>query len=223
MPGAAIFDLDGLLIDSEPLWRRAERACFARVGVALTEEDCRSTTGLRIDLVTRHWGARRPWSGPSPEELAAEIVDVVSELIAAEGEPKEGASSAILAARDAGLRCAVASSSPMKVIDAAVRRLGLAKDFAVIHSAESEPYPKPHPAVFMTTATRLGLEPSACVVLEDSLHGVIAAKAARMACIAVPEPEVAHLPAFAVADLVLASLTEVDAETFERIRSGLGP
>jgi beta-phosphoglucomutase-like phosphatase (HAD superfamily) len=93
------------------------------------------------------------------------------------------------------------------VIAAALAPLGVTLD--VIVSAEHERYGKPHPAVILTTAERLGVAPTECVVLEDSVNGVIAAKAARALCIAVPEHED---PRFAIADRVLRSLNEVDRD-----------
>src|SRR5690606_22562849 len=79
---AAIFDLDGLLIDSEPLWRAVEVEVFRGVGVPLTEEMCRQTTGLRVDAVVEWWHARHPWRAPAPAAVAARIVDRMVEAIA---------------------------------------------------------------------------------------------------------------------------------------------
>ena len=70
---AAIFDMDGLIVDSEPLWRRTEVEVFGEVGLVLTEAMCESTTGLRIDEVALHWFARAPWKGPTPHELAERV------------------------------------------------------------------------------------------------------------------------------------------------------
>lgn len=206
---AAIFDLDGLLIDSEPLWRRVEIARFAEVGVTLTEAQCAETTGLRIDEVVALRHRQRPWTSPSCADVTARIVD---EMVARIGEatPKPGGAQAIAACEHAGLRLAVASSSPLRLIEAALDALGVRERFELVMSAEREPYGKPHPAVFLRTAERLGVAPLECLVLEDSLNGVIAAKAARMRCVAVPEGEGARDPRFALADRVLGSLEELD-------------
>ncbi len=211
MMRAAIFDLDGLLIDSEPIWRRTEVEVFASVGLSLTEAMCEATTGLRIDEVARHWFARAPWEGASCEEVAARIVDRMVERVRAEGEPLPGAREAIDVCARAGLRLAVASSSPERLIRAALERLGVADRFEVIASAEHEPLGKPHPGVFLACAARLGVAPTECVIFEDSLNGVLAAKAARALCIAVPSAIDRADPRFTIADRVLGSLEELRA------------
>jgi len=198
-----VFDMDGLLIDSEPLWVRAEIEVFGAHGLALEEADCAKTKGLRIDDVVRHWHAVRAFADASKVET--DLVDRVAELVREEGVALRGAAAAVARAKALG-PIALASSSPSRIIAAALDRLGLAGAFDVVQSAETEPYGKPHPAIFRRTAARLGTSPLLCTVLEDSLNGVIAAKAARMRCIAVP---VERDPRFALADVVVASLDDV--------------
>lgn len=200
---AAIFDMDGLLVDSEPLWRSVEREVFGGVGVPLTDAMCSTTKGLRIDEVVHHWRTRFPWRGPSNMELVDRIVTRMASTLRSEGVAKPGVRHAVDTAQQAGLALALASSSHMEVIRAVLERLDIAGAFEVICSGEAEPYGKPHPGIFITTARELGVAPTECVVLEDSIHGVVAAKAARMRCVAVPEETA---PAFAVADAVLDSL-----------------
>ena len=111
---------------------------------------------------------------------------------------------------------AVASSSQYRLIDTALDHFGLRHHFALVHSAEDETWGKPHPAVFLTAAAKLGAAPRRCLVWEDAPAGVVAAKAASMACIAVPEHGEEHQPAFALADVVLGSLLEMDEARFEK-------
>ena len=203
---AVVFDLDGLLIDSEPLWREAEIELFGTVGVALTPDLCRTTMGLRVDEVTRHWFARRPWRGPSPAALARLIVARMETLLEERGALRPGAAEAVASCREAGFRLALASSSSYRLIFAALRRNGLEDAFAVVHSAEEEALGKPHPAVYLDALRRLGAAPGEALALEDSLGGVVAAKAARMAVVVVPEDP--RDPRFALADAVLGSLEE---------------
>lgn len=211
---AAVFDLDGLLVDSEPLWHRAELAVFAAHGVPLTPELVRSTKGRYVGEVARHWYAVYGWDGPGPAAVAAEIVDAVDHLLATEGTLKPGAAGAVDACARRGLRLAVASSSPLRLIRRALERAGMLDAFEVLHSAEAEPAGKPDPAVYRTTAVRLGVDPRRCVALEDSLAGVASARGAGMACVAVPEGPVGDGAAWATADLVLGSLAELDDAAF---------
>ena len=213
---AAIFDMDGLIVDSEPLWRRTEVAVFGEVGLVLTEAMCEATTGLRIDEVALHWFRRSPWEGPSPHALAERIVDRMIE--GADTAMQPGVASALDACAEAGLRLAVASSSPLRLIDATLSRLGLRERFELVVSAESERFGKPHPAVFLNTAEQLGVAPTECLVLEDSLNGVLAAKAARTICVAVPSPSDRGDPRFAIADRVLGSFEQLDARMLDDLR-----
>eukprot|EP01046_Picozoa_sp_COSAG06_P050286 COSAG06_NODE_7931_length_2330_cov_2.569251_2_plen_216_part_00 len=118
----------------------------------------------------------------------------------------------LLPLQSKGLPLAVASSSHMVLLNAALEGLGLVGRFSHVISAEFEPYGKPHPGVYISAATALGVAPDRCLALEDSVNGTLAAKAAKMICIAVPEPHNFPDPRYAIADLKLASLAEVPAE-----------
>ena len=214
---AVIFDMDGLLVDSEPLWVRAEIEVFGEVGVALGETDCAATKGLRVDDVVAYWHARHPWTTPAVPEVEARLVARVASLIAAEAEALPGVGSAIQVARADGRVLGLASSSPQIIIRAALTRLGLTDTFEIVQSAETEALGKPHPGVFLRAAARLGVAAVECLVLEDSLAGVIAAKAARMACVAVPFDHPNHEPRFVLADAILGSLAEVTPGLFDKL------
>ena len=114
---------------------------------------------------------------------------------------------------------ALASSSPLRLIEKLMRHYGIYDQFDLVRSAEFEPYGKPHPAVFITTASKLHINPLRCLVFEDSFNGVLAAKAARMKCVAVPEMRVYNQPRFAIADLKLPSLLEFDAACWEKLNA----
>lgn len=217
MFGAAIFDMDGLLVDSEPLWHEAEVEILGALGVPLAAGDCRSTKGMFVREVTRYWHERYPWARPSTDEVAVSIVDRVIELVDTKGTLQPGVDRAITLCRDHGLAMAVASSSEHRLIEFVLRRFGLEGEFAFAHSAEDERYGKPHPAVFLSTAERLGVAPDRCVVWEDAPAGVLAAKAARMTCVAVPEPAERNHRSFAIADAVLDSLEEADEDLWARL------
>ncbi len=205
-----MFDLDGLLIDSEPFWRQAEIEVFGTVGVELTEAETRQTMGLRIDDAVRHWFERRPWVGMSPVEVERAVTARVADLIEAEGSPMPGALDVIDLCRHRSIPMAVCSGSYAVVIEAALDKLGLSASMSAWHSAEWEPFGKPHPGPYLSTAAKLGVDPTACLVFEDSFNGAISAKAARMRVVAVPEPAALDSPRWGFCDLVLASLVRFD-------------
>jgi sugar-phosphatase len=215
--------MDGLLLDSEILWHEAEIEILGDLGVPLAADGCRGTKGMFVGEVTEHWYARYPWAGPTPAEVAVTIVDRVIALVLSKGELKPGAQHAIAMCAERNLPMAVASSSQYRLIDTALAHFDLRQHFLVVHSAEDEQWGKPHPAVFLTAAAKLGAPPRRCVVWEDAPAGVVAAKAASMACIAVPEHGEEHHPAFALADLVLGSLLEMDEERFDALAARSAP
>jgi sugar-phosphatase len=212
MVAAVIFDMDGVLIDSEPLWREAERGVFAELGLILSDADCQQTMGLRTDELVAYWYRRHPWQGRSQGVVAETINSRVAQLIAEHGRPLPGAGEAVRSIRDSGLPAGLASSSSLELIGLVVRTLGLDGCFSVLCSAEDEEHGKPDPAVYLTTARRLGVAPSGCVAVEDSVRGVQAALGAGMRVIAVPAPDHVHEPGLAAAHLALPSLEELSID-----------
>jgi sugar-phosphatase len=207
---AGIFDMDGLLIDSEPLWRRAEREVFAGVGLELGDADCRQTTGLRADEVVAYWYGRSPWSGDDPARVLDRLERRVVELIRSEGKALPGARRAVENMRRAGIRLALASSSSHEVIEAVLVAVDLGKVFEVVASGADEARGKPDPAVYLTALRRLGLAAAECVAFEDSAAGVAAAKAAGLFTVTVPDRCDADDPRFDLADLKLRSLLDFE-------------
>jgi len=118
---------------------------------------------------------------------------------------------------DREIPVALASGSTPPVIEAVLARFSLRASFPVICSASDDLLGKPHPAIFLRAAGLLGVEPTACVVLEDSLNGCIAAKAARMAVIAIPHPDDAGDPRFSLADVRLSSLFELASPAIDAL------
>jgi len=210
-PLAVIFDMDGVLIDSEPLWHRAELAVFRAVGVPLDETMCLETTGLRPDEVVQFWYEKYPWQKRDQASVQEELITTVEGLIRTQGVAKRGVAAALAFLRRRGYALALASSSPYRLIETVCAKLDLASAFSVVHSAEGEVLGKPHPAVYLTTAAKLGVPATRCVAIEDSPNGIIAALAARMQCIAIPDARQASDRRFGAADLVLGSLEELEA------------
>lgn len=214
---AVIFDMDGVLIDTEPVWRRVEIDVLGSLGVVLSEADCLETMGVRIDDVVRMWFARTPWTGASVEEVTRRIVAGVIEHVHDRGEPIDGALGAVATVRFIGWRCAVASSSPLSLIEAVVEMLGIAALVDVVCSAEQDARGKPAPDVYLRTASLLGVEPSACLAVEDSINGLLSARAAGMACVVIPDAFTAGDPRLSAATLRLESLTQLDRNRLESL------
>jgi sugar-phosphatase len=184
---AVIFDMDGLIIDSEPLWRKAEIETFKDIGFDFTESMCIETMGMRIDQVVHYWWKQLKWSSPSEKEVVDNIQSKMVKLINKEGVLLPGVLEAINLLHSKNIPIALASSSSMKLITTVLDKLQIKSFFSVIHSAEKEKAGKPDPAVFLTTAKLLNIEPSKCLVLEDSKAGLNAGLNAGMRTILIPE------------------------------------
>lgn len=200
--------MDGLLIDSEPFWRASHVAAVGRYGATITEDDARAMAGGRVDETAKHWRTRHDLP-VSHEQLAADIVELAVSQLRDHGQALPGVKHVVNLLKANDVPMAVASSSAPEVIATVLNKLSLTHYMQFTHSAMHEPHGKPHPAVFLTTANKLGVAPANCVVFEDSFNGIIAAKAAGMRCVAVPESVNMHKAAFQAADLVVPSLEHI--------------
>jgi sugar-phosphatase len=205
---AIIFDMDGLLVDSEPYWKTAEKICFGKLGLQLNDELLRQVMGFRLSEVVEHWYHYQPWGKKRFKEIETDVLNTVTQLIAENAIALPGVVQTLNLCENSGFKIALASSSSMSLINVVVDKLGIRNYFDLLVSAEYEPYGKPHPSVFLTTAQKLNVLPTACLVFEDSVNGMIAAKAARMKCIVVPEEEKQHEPYWKLANYQLKNLTE---------------
>jgi HAD superfamily hydrolase (TIGR01509 family) len=205
---AVIFDMDGLLVDSEPLWREAEKIVFSSVGINLTESDFEQFMGFKINEVVDFWYKKSPWKTKTRDRVENEILDELDFLIDTRAQPKKGLEHILELFRGKAIPLALASSSPAAIIDAVLKKLSIAQVFRIIHSAEKERFGKPHPAVFLSTARMLNVPAASCLVFEDSFNGLIAAKAARTKTVSIPEPSDFQQTRFDIADLKLRSLAD---------------
>lgn len=205
---AVIFDMDGVLIDSEPVWKIAMEEVFASVGCALTKKDFEKTVGLRLDEVIAYWYKHAPWSGAGPEDVLNRIIAKMEFYIRRDGKPLTGVVETLRFFQQNELKIGLATSSYRVLIEAVLDTLDLRAFFDVTHSAEDESHGKPHPAVYLSTAAALGVEPTHCLVIEDSINGVIAGKAARMSVVCIPEKTHTPNPKLVIADW---QFTDMDA------------
>lgn len=210
--------MDGVLLDSEPVWQETEVEVFGRLGVELTLEMCTQTMGLRYDEVVRYWFRRKPWQGQSPEQVAEDLLAAMIPQLEQRAASlcMPGVRESLTRISDLGLPIALATSSPTRLIDVILNALNITEFFHSSHSAEHQVHGKPHPSVFMAAADALGVPASQCVAIEDSVNGVISAKAANMRCVAVPTAQAFGDPRFSIADHSIRSLLELGPEHLQR-------
>jgi len=206
-PDAVIFDMDGVLVDSEPFGFEALRRVMARYGLPYREEENAEFLG-RTTLDSCHTLRERHGLAESAETLADWYVEGMLEQIAQGPIPMVGVPDVLKTIRAAGYRMALASSAEVRVIDANLTALGLRPLFDAVVSGTEVAHGKPAPDVFLAAAERLGVRPAACLVVEDSRNGLLAAKAAGMRCAVVPCAHTRHQD-FDECDHRLAALPEL--------------
>lgn len=207
---AIIFDMDGVLIDSEPSWQKAEYQTMKTLGLPLIYEDTFQTTGLRIDQVVLYWYQRFPWSDYDNAATANAIVNQVVNDILADGVAMKGVLDALKYCRDQGYKIGLATSSSSEIIEAVLNKLHIKHFFDAIQSAEHLAYGKPHPEVYLKCADDLHILPANCLAIEDSFNGLVAARAANMQTIAIPEQKQQAEPKWIIAHHQLTDLTELE-------------
>jgi len=190
LPGAVIFDLDGVLVDAEVWWDEVRLAWAGQVGRSWTAADQAAVMGAN-SLGWARIMRQRLDLDLSPEQIVDDIVAAMVQRYATHGAPLiPGAVAAVRRLAEAGVPIAVASSSHRLVIDAALDSLGIAGLFRVVVASDEVAHGKPAPDVYLLAARELGVDPSSCLVVEDSLNGVLAARAAGMTVALVPNAAV---------------------------------
>lgn len=156
---AVIFDMDGVIIDSCNLWKRAEHEVFSSVGVKLTDELCKMTETMTTTEVTRFWFDRCPWQGKSLADIEKAVIKRVAGLIEEEGKAIDGISGLIKSLKLKGYKIGLATNSPSALISVVLEKLKLKHYFDAVSSAEHEPEGKPNPAVYNSVIKKLGVNP----------------------------------------------------------------
>ncbi len=198
--------MDGLLIDSEPLWNEAADEVFNYYGKKLSPEDHASSTGLRTSEFVSWWLKDYKFDHSELEKAGNKIIELVNEKIKINGKALPGVHYIINFFYERGFKIGLATSSPMLIVDTVAELLNIKPYLKIKTSAEHLQYGKPHPQVYLNCAEKLGSAPMECLCFEDSINGMIAVKAARMKCVVVPTHSQQKSEKWSIADLKLSSL-----------------
>jgi sugar-phosphatase len=213
---AAIFDMDGVLIGTARLWRKAYVEVLGRHGIVVTAEDIELLpSSIRTTDEVEWFHKRFGWQSPSKSEIANQLDSYVQERVVNNSQAMDGVHQVMTLLKAHNIPMAIASSSNPELIQTVIRHIGIKDHIKHVRSGEEEPIGKPHPGIYISAASMLAVEPANCLVFEDSVNGVKSAKAAGMKCIAVPEAKNKHNAEIQQADLVVNSLKDV---TWEQIR-----
>lgn len=181
-----IFDMDGLLIDSEPIWQEATTEIFNTKNLHISLAQYESTTGLRTAEFLEHWFDHFELDKANLPQWQSWLYELVISKIKNKGTVMPGVDYIINFFASRNYKMGVASSSPMQLIDCVIDMIGMRKNLQAITSAEDLPFGKPNPQVYINCAAALNSKSIDCICFEDSINGMIAAKAAKMSCVVVP-------------------------------------
>jgi len=212
-----IFDMDGLLIDSEPYWQKAGMETLREFNVTLEPIQYHHTTGLRTPEWLDYWFDYFGIDKKLIPAAAAALHANVFEKIRNDAEALPGVRHALDLFKSKQFRIGLATSSPLALANIVTDKLGIGDYFDAVTSAGDLPFGKPHPQVYMDCAAALSTGPLECLAFEDSFNGLIAAKAARMKCVVIPVADQYTLPKWGAADLKLPSLSEFTEAHLEKL------
>lgn len=181
---AVIFDMDGVIVDSEPLWQQAEREIFSALGVTLTDELCQLTQSMTTVEVTRFWYKQSPWQGTSISEAESLVVDRVIELVQTNDCVIPDIDLIVNELINLGFKIGLATNSPYRIIPEVLTKAGLTNTFEAISSSEFEKNGKPQPDVYLSTLQKLNVQAHKCLAIEDSNSGIVAARKAGIKAVA---------------------------------------
>ncbi|MBA7651529.1 Beta-phosphoglucomutase [subsurface metagenome] len=216
---AVIWDMDGVIADTAPYHFKAWQEVFQKRGVDFTGDDFRRNFGQRNDAIIRN---------TLGEDISQSEIDVIAsdkeknfrQRVRQNIKPLPGAIKLITSLKQHGFSMALASSAPMENIQLVTRGLGIESSFQAIVSGREVNEGKPSPQGFLLAAQKLGVEPKSCIVIEDAVAGVTAAKRAGMRCLAVANthPRIS----LTEADLIVDTLEEVTMDDLEELLNPLG-
>ncbi|MDR6370992.1 sugar-phosphatase [Chryseobacterium bernardetii] len=177
---AVIFDMDGVLIDSEKFWTQAELDVFSSYGVKVTDDLAAQTKYMTTQEVTEFWYERFPWENFDSSDLENKVVTRVIEMIQDQDCIMSGVQGFITNLKNKEYKIGLATNAPLRVAHVVLEKLQVRDLFDTVHSSEFETQGKPHPAVYLSSAKNLGVSPEHCIAIEDSPSGLKAAKEAGM-------------------------------------------
>ena len=183
---AVIFDMDGLLLETEDLWHASESELFRRYGTEFTREDQLALIGTGLAYSGRYYARRMGVDEERGAELVNEMMEIMHAHVRRDVATRPGARELVSRLRATGVPLGLASNSPRALVDDALATAGLADAFDAIVTADDVEHPKPAPDIYLAACERLGVPPGQTLALEDSASGVAAAKAAGLTCVAVP-------------------------------------
>jgi len=211
---AVIWDMDGVIADTAPYHFSAWQEVFRKRGVKFTEEDFRHNFGLRNDTIIRNTLGEQIAQGEI-DSIAREKEETFRRVIGQKIKPLPGAVELLQSLRKHGFKMAIASSTPMENIRLVTESLGIDNYFQSIVTGRDVTEGKPSPQGFLLAAQRLGIEPKNCIVIEDAVAGVAAAKRAGMRCLAITNTHPRQ--SLTEADLIVDTLEAVTVNDLEKL------
>lgn len=211
---AVIFDMDGVITDSEPLYSEAVNLVLAKAGALLTDEDHRAIMGSSIDFTWQYVIDRFGLEG-TLEDWKPSYDDTVVELLSSNVIASDGLGWLLNALKNLGIRIGLATSSQKNWVEAVLSRLSVTDAFDAIATTEMVEQAKPAPDVYLLAATKLGIGPERCIAIEDTPRGIASAKSAGMFVIAVRTASTAQMDVSA-ADRVIDSLGHFEMDWLNR-------
>ena len=204
---AVIFDMDGLIIDSEPLWKQAEFNVFSALGCEVTPQDQLKTACLSTQNVTEYWFNKSPWHYQPKHQAEQAVIEEVEALLKNQCQTKPGFFQALELCRDLDLKIGLASNAPLRLCHTVAQILDCMDDFDCILSSELVQNGKPAPDIYLHAIKTLDVAPKFALALEDSVTGATAAKAAGLKVIGVPSEPHYLEPMLQLTDKILPSLS----------------